>query len=158
MWLDDLWVVLIDIVFINFDEVESDVISICINCVCQKFRNKWSLRKLHILKRKPESPFQDKDFDNFLWNDKLLVFYKEIKYFLMRKDNFWVGLGHICSLILNHDWNKIKNLDSCVLVLIHLFVFDGDQLISNIFSDMKLAFGVDQMINHFSFLFSQNNK
>ena len=158
MRLDNLLVILVDVVFINFDEVESNIVCICINGICQEFWNKRRCRLLHVLQGQSESSLKDKNLDNLLRNNELLMSYKEIKHLLMREDNLWVRLWHICSFVFNHNWNKIKDSYSSVLVFVHLLIFNSDQLIANILGNMKFALCLNQMVNHICLLFSQNDK
>ena len=45
-----------------------------------------------------------------------------------------------------------------MLILVNLFTFDRNELVTDIVSDMELAHTIDQMVDHISFVIFQNNK
>ena len=85
MRIDDTVGISDDLIFVNFHEVETDVVSVCVNGVCQEGWNKRCLRYLHVLQRKPKPPLENEYLYDFFWNDVLLVYDKEIQNLLMTK-------------------------------------------------------------------------
>jgi len=92
-----------DLIFVHLDKVKRNIVSICFNGIREVLDNKRCFRNLQELDRQSELPGQDKNLDDFFWNNVLVHVFKETKSLLMGKDN--VGINHILffSLIFNHN-------------------------------------------------------
>ena len=107
MWINGFVIVLEDLIFINFDQIESNIICIGLNRIREVLDHKRCFRNLQELNRQSELPGQDENLDNLFRDDVFTHGFKETKSLLMGKNDVGIYHVHFFSLVLNHDGEEI---------------------------------------------------
>lgn len=122
--------ILVDFFFKDFQQIESNVVRVTLNCIREKLDVEWNFPVLHKLKGKSESASQNEDFQYLIGNNELSMLFQEVQNVVVTEKDLTINFEVVFSLVFNHHGNEIQQLNRSLLVLVNLSSFDGDQLVT----------------------------
>ena len=141
MSVDSLVVVLENLIFVDFDQIKGDIISIGLDGIGEVLNDEGCFGNLQELNGESELPGQNENLDDLFRNNIVAHILKEAEGLLMSKDYVRVHRILFFSLILNHNREEIEKFDDGLLVLVHLSMLYGDKLVPNVSGDVQHAIG-----------------
>ena len=154
MCIDGLLVMKKNLLLESISQVKDDFISVGFDSKSKEINFKFYSWISKILKSQSEFSAHDKDLNSLSWDHELAMSLKEVNDMAMWKDNFSIT-KLVRSLIHDKNRNEINQLNDCLLILIHLSIFDLYKLVRNIFSNVKNDFILEHVLNHLVILYFQ---
>ena len=136
MRIDSLVVVLVDLILIDLNQIESNIVRIGLYRICEILNDKGSFRNLQKLNRQSKLPGQNENLDDLFWDHIIVHTFQKLESLLMRKNNVRVNDILFFSLVFNHNGEEIQEFDHGLLVLVYLSMLYRNKLVANVSSDV----------------------
>jgi hypothetical protein len=140
--------VLKDLFLKPIPQIKDDIVCVCLDGKREEVDVKLNSGISEILKCQSELPAHDEDLDCLGRDQELIVGFKELDDMLMRKHDRILTVELVSSLVEHQDRDEIHKHDMSLLVEVNLSPLDLDQLVTDIFVDVKIDFVLEHVVNH----------
>ena len=121
---------------VDLEQIESNIVSISLNCIGEELNLEADFWLSHELKGKSEPSLHDKNFSHFIIVNESSMSLQELKNVVMRKVDLGSKVILVNSFVHKKYWDEISHSYDSHLVLINLAMFDGYESITDIFLAM----------------------